>query len=674
MGILDRLKRLVTEPTPPVAEIKEASKELVLFDESFTSISALYPNELDVLNNSAVWAAVRYIATTLSTLPLHVFTKDGKIREINTEHIVAKVLQNPNPFMTKSVFIEVMSINLELFGVAYAEITWTENTLNKYPKMLLPISPRDIQVMALDGNLNYLYTPTGQYIPRENLLVVMGSSLNGFLPLNPIKYMKTSVDLAKAGENLQKKFFEKGTMMGGIIKVPRDFDNEQKMRIKTSFDNAFTGSHNAYGTVILNEGITYEPIKFNAEDNQLIQNRNFTVQEVARRFGVSPYALGDLSHATFSNVEQQAINDVRTTFRPRIVKFEEAFNQKLFNPKDKQSHYIKFSMEGMLRGDTNTRYQSYNIALQNGFLTRNEIRALEDLNPVENADTLFVPLNMVSLDKALAYDPNANSFSYGYYPAGEAIEVKETLEEQVLTEAYYISERSKITTSKKVEIERLVRKIVKEQIDLLFKELEELPTTGKETFKKNYGTSARDIVKHYEEEFNKIFDDVAQRLNPIIAKELGKDKLTSQDELKKFVEAYTSSFIHRLTSVFVGKVNRAVERFNEEELKKEMEDATYDWKVNLPAQVRDEESVRSTNALTKTLFVAYGVRKMKSVANPDACPICKKLDGKIVSIEGNFIDKNNDFEDGEGNVVSFKKSYSHPPYHAGCICNIAPAN
>lgn len=333
-------------------------------------------------------------------------------------------------------------------------------------------------------------------------------------------------------------------------------------------------------------------------------------------------------------------------------------------------------MEGMLRGDTATRYNAYNIALQNGFLTRNEIRALEDMNPVENADTLFVPLNMVSLEKAVAYDPNANQ---GYYQAGEALEVypqTETLEEdvQILDEAFYISERVKITLSKKKEIERLVRKIVSEEIELVYKELETLATSGKETFKKNFSSGARGIIQVYEADFQSIFDDVAQRLNPIIAKELSKTDLAGAEEIKKFVEAYTASFIHRLSSNFVNKIYRAVERSNEADLPKDIDDITYDWKINLPAQVRDEESVRSTNALTKTFFVAYGISKMKSVANPDACPICQRLDGKIVSVEGNFIDKNNDFEDGEGNKVNFRKSFSHPPYHKGCECSIAPAN
>lgn len=666
MGLFDRLRKKNEVKT----EVKglEENRELVFTNNSFATISALYPSELDVLNNSAVWSAVRYISSVISTLPLHVFKKDGRVRDIDYTHPISKVLNTPNPYMTKSVFIEVMAINLELFGVSYAEITWTENTLNKYPKMILPISPRDIQVKVEKGNIRYFYIPNGEEIVKENLIVVMGSSLNGILPLNPIKYMKPSLEVASAGERLQKKYFEKGTMMGGVISVPRDYTNEDKQRLKVAFDSAFTGVGNAFGTVVLNEGIKYEPIKFNAEDSELLGARNFTIQDVARRFGVSPYALGDLSHATFSNVEQQSLNDIKHTFRPRIVKFEEAFNQKLFNKKDADKNYIKFSIEGLLRGDTSTRYNAYNVALQTGFLTRNEIRALEDMNPIEGADDLFVPLNMTTLDIAKDYNPNSPPSHYGYYNVGEVKE--EVIEEKV----DYLEERVKITRSSKAKIEILVRKMLKQEIELLFKELEELETKGKEVFKKDYASGVNNITREYTEEFNKVFNDIALRLNPIIAKELGKTNLTGEDEILDFVEKYTEGFIHRHSGKIVGDVYRVVERNTQDTLRDEIEDRINDWKINLPAQTREEESVRSSNAFTKTLFVAYGVSKMKAVANYDACPICQQLDGKIVSIEGNFIDKNNDFEDGEGNKVYFRKSYSHPPWHQFCQCSIAPAD
>lgn len=674
MGLFNRKSKIQENSVAtPTTEIKNENRELVFSDTSFVSISALYPNELDVLNNSAVWSAVRYISSIISTLPLHTFKKNGKVREIDAIHPVSRALNNPNPYMTKSVFVEVMAVNLELFGVAYAEITWTENTLNKYPKMILPISPRDIQVNAVDGDLHYLYTPTGQYIPKENLIIVMGSSLNGFLPLNPIKYMKSSLELAKAGEKLQQRYFEKGTMMGGIVTVPSSFLADDKQRIKTSFDNAFTGVHNAYGTVILSDGVKYEPIKFSAEDNQLLESRNFTIQDVARRFGVSPYALGDLSHATFSNVEQQSLNDIKNTFLPRIVKFEEAFNQKLFNNKDRTNYYIKFSMEGITRGDISTRYNAYNVALQNGFLTRNEIRALEDMNPIEGADELFVPLNMVSLKTAKDYIPQ------GYVSVGEAVEYEpvelEPIQETVkLDEAYYLNERAKITGSSKSQIERLVRKVLKKEIDVLNSQISTIPQIGKEGFKKEYSKQVHNVAVEFENDFQAIFNDIATRLNPIIAKELNKSNLTSDAEIEAFVKNYTSTFIHRFTGKIVGDVYKTVDRATEDTLKADIEEVSNEWVMNLPSQVRDEESVRSSNAFTKTLFVAYGITKMKSVAMGDACPICRKLDGKIVSIEGSFINKDTEFNDEEGNKVHFRKNYGHPPYHKGCSCGIAPSN
>lgn len=672
MGIFNRKKK-VEETTQNTSKFEERAN-LVMTDNSFPSLSALYSNELDVLDNSAVWGAVKYLSSMVSTMPLHVFKKEGGSRIIDSNHPVSKVLNAPNPYMTKSVFLETMEINYELFGVSYAEILWSKGTLKKYPIMIVPISPRDIEVIVVDNQMNYLHLPSGKYIPREDLLIVMGSSMNGFLPMNPLKYMKSSVDLAKAGEKLQKRYFEKGTLLGGVITVPKDFTNDEKLRIKTSFDSAFTGSGNSFGTIVLNDGVVYNPIKFNAEDNQLLESRNFTIQEVARRFGVSPYALGDLSHATFSNVEQQALNDVKNTFRPRIVKFEEALNHILFNGKDKDTHYIKFSMEGLLRGDTATRYNAYHVALTDGFMNVDEVRALEDLNPIPDGtgEVFFVPMNYMNRKSAVDYVPQ----EYQSNPYGEA-EVKpvetEIVEEiKPVEEIDALTEREQLVEASEKIIERLVRKMIRAERVAIKEQLETFSTTGLDTFKKNISTTINKISKEFTPEALEIYKSISNKLIPQIQKQVDNKDFTNQAEMDEFITKYVDGFIHRFSGKLVGDVYTISNKTTEDTAVEDFKDMGTNWGLNLAHEIKNEEKVRYTNSIVKTAFLYLGVTKMISVANAGACPICQKLDGKIVSIEGSFIDKNDEIDDGEGNVTNFKKSYAHPPYHRGCSCTIMP--
>lgn len=646
---------------------KNTIKEATFFGDSNLTISALFPSQLSkVFGNSAVWAAVRYLSQTISTFPIHLYEKDKENRKINYEHPVSNLLNTPNKYMTKSTFFETMIINLELFGIAYAEITFSSNN---YPLSVFPIAPNDIYVSVENGTLTYTYTPTGDKIPSENLLIIMGSSTSGFFPLKPIHYMDNLLDSTRAGEELQKRYLERGTIIGGVINVPDSYSNEDKRRLKTNFDTSF-GGNNAYSSVVLSNGVTYEPLKFSAEQQQLIQTREFNIQEVARRFGVSPYVLGDLSHATFSNVEQQALQELRTTLLPRIIKIEEALNNKLFSNKDKRRYSIKFNMDGFLRGDTKNRYEAYGNAIQNGWMNINEVRALENLNPVDDGNTFFVPLNYVSREVATKYIP-AN---YSQTAQKEEVEtVKEEIKEELLTESYFIEERREISFSSKKKIERLTSKMLKKEIEEIERQLPVLNSQGIQTFKNEVNSSIGKISLEYSDEFKEIFNEISVKINKSLMKQLSKDKLSDEESLKEFIEKYTSSFIHRHSGNIVHAIIKTSEKTTPAEAENDFKETINKLKQDLPRETAEEESVRSSNAFIKAAAIGYGLTKLKAVVAPDACDFCKQLEGKVFGVEGNLISKGNTMVDSEGNKVEVKKNYSHFPIHKGCKCFISPS-
>jgi HK97 family phage portal protein len=677
MNIFNRNKNTKVEESTIRTELKE---DVIFSGSNNTSISALFPSELSrVFDNSAVWAAVRYLSQTISTLPIHIYEKDEDRRTENYSHPVSKLLENPNPYMTKSVFFETMIINLELFGISYAEIT---KSSNGFPISLYPITPKDIQVSVSNGNLIYKYLPNGTELSTENLLIIMGGSITGFIPLRPIQYMNGTLELSKAGEDLQKKYLQKGTMAGGIINVPDSYNNEDKLRIKTNFDNSLSGTGNAFKTVVLSGGVSYEPLKFSAEDQQMIQTREFSIQEVARRFGVSPYVLGDLSHATFSNVEQQALQEMRTTLLPRIVKIEEALNNKLFKAKEKGKYSIKYNMDGFLRGDTATRYAAYGEALQNGWMNINEVRRKENLNPTEDGDTFFVPLNYVSRKTATNYIPNT------YVSVNEEVKeeirepiieeeiiekVEKPIKEELLTESYFIEERKTISTTAKKKIERLTAKMLKKELALIEENISVIESQGVSSFQELVNSAVGKISLEYTEDFQIIFNEIASSINKSLMKQLGKNTLADEEDLKSFIEKYTASFIHRHTGEIIHQIIKTAEKTTPTTAIEDFQETSENLKMNLPRDTAEEESVRSSNALIKAASISYGITKLKAVVAPDACDFCQQFNGKVFGVEGYLAAKGSEVEDGDGNKTYIKKDYSHFPLHKGCQCFISPS-
>jgi hypothetical protein len=466
-------------------------------------------------------------------------------------------------------------------------------------------------------------------------------------------------------------------MAGGVINVPDTYSNEDKQRLKTSFDNTFAGVKNSFSTVVLSGGVTYEPLKFSAEDQQIIQTREFSIQEVARRFGVSPYVLGDLSHATFSNVEQQAIQELRTTLLPRIVKIEEALNNKLFSEKDRKKYSVKYNMDAFLRGDTSSRYAAFGLALQNGWMNINEVREREDLNPVDNGDTFFVPLNYVSRATATNYIP-ANYVSGNEEIAEPKVEeiiekVTEPIKEELLTESFYIQERKDISATAKKKIERLTAKMLKQELALMDENISVIGSQGVTSFKELINSNVGRIAIEYTEQFQTIFNEISLSINKSLMKQLGKDALANEEDLKNFIEKYTASFIHRHTGEIVHQMLNTAEKTTPETAEEDFKETASNLKINLPRETSEEESVRSSNAIIKAASIGYGLTKLKAVVDPDACDFCQQFSGKVFGVEGYLVKKGSEVEDSDGNKTYIKKDYSHFPLHRSCQCVITPS-
>jgi len=367
-------------------------------------------NEITAMQTSAVYACVRILAEAVASLPLHVYQRqpDGG-KAVDHDHPLYHLLHDePNDEMTSFVWRETLMSHLLLWGNAYAQVV---RDGRGYPIALYPLLPNRMTVeRANNGRLIYTYQSDKGVIPfrREDILHIPGLGFDGLIGYSPIAMAKNAVGMSIATEEYGSKFFANGATPGGILEHPGTIKDIK--RVRESWEAGYQGVSNAHKTAILEEGMKFNQITIPPEQAQFLETRKYQIGEIARIFRVPPHMVGDLDRSSFSNIEQQSLEFVKYTLDPWVVRWEMSLQQSLLLPGEKAITCIKFNVDGLLRGDFQTRMAGYSTGIQNGFLCINDVRALEDLNLLsdeEGGNLHFVNGNMVKLkDVGAAYARN----------------------------------------------------------------------------------------------------------------------------------------------------------------------------------------------------------------------------------------------------------------------------
>jgi HK97 family phage portal protein len=361
-------------------------------------LSGVRVNERNIMGLTAHFACVRVTATTLASLPVHIYERTAGGRERADSHPLANLLHNqPNPEMTAFSFIEGMQAQISNTGKAFAEIVY--NRKGEIAE-LWPIAPGKCVPRRNDKTrkLEYFFPQTGDTLPSWKILHVPGLSFDGVNSFSPVGLFKQSFGLSLAVEQYGSLFFGQGTHIGAFMEHPGKLGPEAYARLKTEMDAKYRGIKNSHGVIVLEEGMKYSPIGMKMEEIQFIESRKFTAIEMARIHGVPPHLIADLEHATFSNIEEQGIEAVVYSFRPWAVRWEQALNARLLTLEEQKRFYIKFELDGLLRGNAKSRLEGYRIGREIGLYSANEIRQMEDMNRRSDpgGDTYMEPLNMKS--------------------------------------------------------------------------------------------------------------------------------------------------------------------------------------------------------------------------------------------------------------------------------------
>ena len=376
-----------------------------------TSSSGKSVNEKTALQTTAVYACVRILAETIASLPLHTYRYSPGGKEKAQEHPLYHLLHSePNPEMTSFVFRETLMGHLLLWGNAYAQIIrdGRGRVLGLYPLL-----PSKMLVSRTDqGILFYQYEKDGRtyFLPDTDVLHIPGLGFDGLVGYSPVAMAKNAIGMAIATEEYGAKFFANGASPGGVLEHPGVVKDPGKIR--ESWNAVYQGSGNAHRVAVLEEGMKFQPIGIPPEQAQFLETRKYQLNEIARIFRIPPHMIGDLEKSSFSNIEQQSLEFVMYTLDPWVIRWEQAISRVLFSDSEKRQYFVKFNVDGLLRGDYQSRMNGYAVGRQNGWLSANDIRELENLNripPELGGDLYLINGNMTKLADAGIFAQNKSN-------------------------------------------------------------------------------------------------------------------------------------------------------------------------------------------------------------------------------------------------------------------------
>ena len=429
MGIFSGLFKSRDKPTDSTAGSRYA-----FYMGGSTSGKAV--TERSAMQMTAVYSCVRILAEAIAGLPLHLYrynSAGGKEKAI--DHPLYQLLHDePNPEMSSFVFRETLMCHLLIYGNAYAQII--RNGKDQIVA-LYPLMPNKMTVDRDEsGQLYYQYMRYADEVGGKNETVILkptdvlhipGLGFDGLVGYSPIAMAKNAIGLAIATEEYGAKFFANGAAPSGVLEHPGTIKDPQ--RVREAWQSQFGGSQNSGKIAVLEEGMKYTPISISPEQAQFLETRKFQINEIARIFRVPPHMVGDLDKSSFSNIEQQSLEFVKYTLDPWVIRWEQSIMRSLLSPKEKKAYFVKFNVEGLLRGDYQSRMNGYATARQNGWMSANDIRELENLDriPAEaGGDLYLINGNMLPLQQAGAFANTQNDDGKEENTDEEVLEVEES--------------------------------------------------------------------------------------------------------------------------------------------------------------------------------------------------------------------------------------------------------
>lgn len=653
-----------------------SSGDFSLTDKSLAALFSDY-GEIAALNISAFWNAVTLIAGHIAALPLKVYRRlpDGG-REEAKDHPLYRVLKyKANPYMTSYQWRECQMVHMELYNELFVYVF--RPTYDHIE--LFPLLPDRTWRRKVDGVYRIITIVDGKQltIPESDVIHIPGLTFDGINGINPFRCRKLSLSLMAAAEKSANEFYHQGAAPGGILEYPGRFtgaNDERYLRLKQETDQNYAGLGKHHRMMILEDGQKFQPLQFDAEKIQMLSTRKFTPSEVARWMNIPPHKLKDLERATFSNIEQQNIDYVVDSLLPRLVRLEQGLSAALLADSELDTHYIEFNVDGLLRGDSKQRAESYAIQRQNGVLTANQWAQKENMNPIpktEGGDLRLVPMNMIPLNTIASYYGDQSK-------SGDTGSEGSTGERSAARMLYARCKRD--ATSRRM-ITRNYQPLIKGVFDTVVgMDVKGIRKAADDYLKSGNVTGFVDWAIAFYKDFRA---EVTKTVGPVIStfgneiRDICLSEINSKMDVTSQVDRFAKSFIEvlglRYSTNSIARLKHLINVAAKEERDpyKDITDQADEWEEGRASKSAEEESVRAENAFSRAAWAAAAVTKVMWISSGKSCPYCDSLNGKIIGIDQSFISAGEEFKpDGAEYALTPSTNISHGPAHDACDCGL----
>jgi HK97 family phage portal protein len=646
------------------------------------------------LNLSAVWAAVRVLTDAVAVLPNQTFERETRGKNLATDHHLYRLLKlRPNPVMTAFNYYEVEMLHLATWGNFYAE-----KQFNGRGEVvgLWPLRPDKTKpVLSADGmTKNYVTQIDGQKfeIPGDRVTHTLGLGFDGLVGLSVIALARKSLALTSAAEVFGLSFFASGAKIQGVLTHPQSLGEEATKALRESWEMLHNGMTNPHRIAVLEEGLSFEKIGVPPDDAQFLSTREFQISEIARWFKVPPHMIGDMSNATFSNIEQQSLDFLRNTLLPWLRRIEMTINHDVFPEADQEEFFAEFNIDGFLRGDSAARGKFYQDLFGVGSITPNEVRAMENKNPIDGGDETFVPLNFVPLSAAepLAMqaleepepepddDPDA-----GLDPEEDDEEAEENAA-PLSADARDLIAREEARERRQANAIRMREAAAQVVLPLMLKQSRkslapeiaeirrQLSLAFDERGAPEFESWVRDFYESYGAEITRQFTALLRSYSRMIFDAVGEEvtEVEQTPELEVFLADYAESFGNRWAVQSQNELLKILRDSPADEVAADIEERVAGWEATRPGKHSKEETYRGSNAIARAAYVALNVLVVRWSTQGATCPLCNTMAGRSAPSSGTFLERGDQVEpddDSQGPLI-VQSRVSHPPLHRGCDC------
>ncbi len=665
-----------------------------------STLSGVKVSESTMLSSSAVFACINVISQDIAQLPFVLYKrlKDKKGKEKATEHTLFPLLRfSPNPEMTAYSFKQTLQSHILGWGNAYANV---ERDRSNRIKALWILLPNNMKVTRENGELAYNYRlPNGQEVimRKEDVLHIPGLSYNGIVGYAPITLMREALALSLAEEGYSARFFGNGAMPTHVMKHPGKIGDEGKKNIHKAWDKMHKGVQNSHRMAILEEGIDIQAIGLSQTDSQFLEGREFQINELARYFRMPLHKIQKMNDTSYNNIENMSQEYVSGTLQPHATQWEQSVHLTLLGRNEKSTYFAEFMFQDLLRGNSEARAKFYKSMWETGSLSPDDIRAMENLNPIPDGDgdQYFVPLNFIPIDKAGEdINPIKDTGANNTVDPDDNNDNEEEEETKILAVSKETQTLQEIRAQRTVKIRNRIRNayyslfkdagtaIVAKETVFVRRAIKKYGNTDE--FKKQLDKFYKnEIKKTIQKRFGAVLISYYDTLAPEVYIELNLDD-GSIDGIEKFTQDYIDGYYNRHTGSSLGQINSILnpdkrliraDNINDEDEDDEitaLNTRMDEWDEKRGNKIAVAEIVQAEGALVVMMTLSQERTLIWQIQGKTTCEACISLQGKVVEKDQWFVQQNDDIPNGDLADIHVRFSKKHPPLHYACDCIVVP--